>query len=519
VVSGGVLIPGNTAVLPPANANTGFDKTDDHFDPNLKVGRSDSIDVTLQRELPGKLILEVGYVYRKGTDLFGGIDLNAVPYMFRPKGTNQSFATAFDNSMIMQNNGTSPLNCNAAGVCVQNPAFQTQPAFEAMFGGLNSPLCSGDPSVWGKGGAAGQLGLVGGFGSCTQAIAMYDQVNGNPYIPAHGAGAFFTLIEPLLCLGGPVLVNNAQTCNPVPWLASNRQIGSYDFVANSTFSSYNAGFVTLRSREYHGLTFDANYTYAHSLDNQGLNQENGCGIPDPFFPRRSYEPSLFDRRHTFNLLVSYDLPLGKGKSWATGAVTDRLLGGWSVSGIYTATSGLPDMVWDDAACATEFGVQSANGNDTGLLRTVSGVVDETSNSNPTITSSYGKSSNTHVTINGVRIPVKVPNAFSNPQGVVNQFRYATFSDSTLGFGAIRGPFRWNVDLNIAKKTRITERFSARFDLQLVNAFNHQMVLGNGTDSYFSTQPGADISNPRPFGVPSSIFNLPRYIQMGIRFDF
>jgi hypothetical protein len=506
-VSGGVLIPGTTAVLPPATANTGFDKTDDHFDPNLKVGRSDSIDVTLQRELPGKLILEVGYVYRKGTDLFGGIDLNAVPYMFRPNSamfgarrTNQSFAQAFDAVAGMLQGGTLPLNVNGT----PNPAFKAQPALEALFGGLSSPLCSGAASAWGAGGAANQAGLVGSFASCTQAAAEYDQVNGNPYWPAHGTGALFTLEEPFLVTG--------------PMYAANTQIGSYDFVSNSTFSNYNAGFVTLRSRAYHGLTFDANYTLAHSLDNQGLNQENGCGIPDPFFPRRSYEPSLFDRRHTFNLLVNYELPLGKGKGWATGPVTDRLLGGWSVSGIYVATSGLPDMVWDDAACLTEFGVQGGNGNDTGLIRKVSGVVDETMTNNPTITSSYGASSNTHVTLNGVKTPVKVPNAFSDPQGVVNQFRYATFSDPTLGFGAIRGPFRWNVDFNIAKKTRITERFSTRFDVQLVNAFNHPM-FGLGSDSYFATQPGADISNPRPFGVPSSMFNLQRYIQMGIRFDF
>jgi hypothetical protein len=491
VVSGGVIIPGNNAILAPAIANSGFEPKDDRLDPRLKVGSADSIDVTLQRQLPGKMILEVGYVLRTARDLYGNIDLNSVPYMFRPSGGGgQSFAQAFDAVAGQLQNGNSPLLASGAA----NPAFPTQPALEALFGGLASPLCSGAASAWGTGGAAKQAGLVGSFGSCTQAVAMYDQVNGNPYWPAHGAGALFTLVEPFMATG--------------PWLSSNRQVGAFDWTMSNTFSNYNAGFVTLRSRDYHGMTFDVNYTFSHSLDNQGLTQDCTGVIPDPYNPWRSYAPSLFDRRHTFNLLVNYDLPLGKGKGWATGGVADKVLGGWSVSGIYTIASGLPDMVWDDAACGTEFGAQAANGNSQGLIPITSGVTNETTNNSPTITSSYGKNSVTR----------HVPNMFANPQAVVNNFRYATFSDSTLGFGAIRGPVRWNFDFNVAKKTRITERISARFDAQFVNAFNHNM-FGLGSDSYFSFQPGADISNPRPFGVPSNQFNAPRYIQMGVRFDF
>ncbi len=78
--------------------------------------------------------------------------------------------------------------------------------------------------------------------------------------------------------------------------------------------------------------------------------------------------------------------------------------------------------------------------------------------------------------------------------------------------------RWNVDLGVVKQTRITERVSTRFDVQFVNAFNHVM-FGSGPDSFFSFQPGADLSTPGGFGVPSNQFNSPRYIQFGLRFDF
>ena len=109
--------------------------------------------------------------------------------------------------------------------------------------------------------------------------------------------------------------------------------------------------------------------------------------------------------------------------------------------------------------------------------------------------------------------------FQNPDAVVAGFRYPTFADKTLGFGRVRGPMRWNLDLAVSKLTRITERVSTRFDVQFVNAFNH-MMFGSGGDTYgFSNQPGMDISGPGAFGVPSNQYNSPRYIQMGLRFDF
>jgi hypothetical protein len=78
--------------------------------------------------------------------------------------------------------------------------------------------------------------------------------------------------------------------------------------------------------------------------------------------------------------------------------------------------------------------------------------------------------------------------------------------------------RWNVDFAVAKTTHVTERVSTRFDVQFVNAFNHPMF---GSNTFFGTnvEPNTDISVPQTFGVLSKQFNSPRYIQMGLRFDF
>jgi hypothetical protein len=472
VIIPGLGCPGDGTLAPcPANANSVYENSDSRLDPKNKIGSADMIDLSIQRELPGKMLLEVGYVGRLARNLFMNIDLNHIPYMFTPKGVNQSFAQGFDAVAKQLQSGVSP------------SAVSVQPWFETMMGGVSSPFCSGAVSIWGAGQAP--------FSSCTAAAVAYDQANGNPYWPSHGAGALWNLIEPNFVTGAMVL--------------GNTQVAGIDWNTNKGYSNYHAAFVTLRKSASNGLTFDLNYTFAHSLDNLGLTQENTCAVTDAFDVNRSYAPSLFDRRHTFNLLVTYDLPLGKGKRWANGAFVDKVLGGWNVSGVYTAASGLPLFLEDSNACASEFGSTPFNAAPIGLLRTSSGTVSTSRHNNPTI-GTFGTNSS----------PGGVPNAFANPDQIVSQFRYPTFDDKRLGFGAIRGLFRWNFDFAVAKRTQITERLSTRFDVQFVNAFNHPMFSGS---QYFSFEPGADIASPQNFGVMSSQFNTPRYIQMGLRFDF
>ena len=445
-ISGDFIVPG---------VNSTYENRDFRIDPRRQVGGTDMFDLSVQRELPGKILFEIGYVGRISRDLYENIDLNHIPYMFTPKGTNQSYAQAFD--------------AVAAALQTGSPV-QPQPWFEAM---MNPTFC-------------------GGFASCTAAAVQFDQDNGNPYWPSHGAGAVWGLLEPDFRTG--------------PMTAAANQIASLDWTMGNGRASYHAGFVSVRNRPSHGLTFNANYTYSHALDTLGETQENTCALTDAFYVDRSYGPSLFDRRHTFNLLVTYDLPFGKGKRFATGGVAEKIFGGWNVAGVYTGASGLPLEVVDLNACATEFGSTSFNGAPAGLLRDKSGSISSSRHGNPTVGNFGGNSAG------------GFPNAFSNPDAVVGQFRYPTFADNRLGMGAIRGLFRWNVDLAVAKTTHITERVSTRFDVQFVNAFNHPM-FGASTFFGYNNEPNTDLSDPDSFGVLSQQFNSPRYIQIGLRVDF
>jgi hypothetical protein len=453
-LSGSLIIPGQGGNVATPGTNSVFENTDFRIDPRRQVGGTDMIDLTIQRELPGKMILEVGYVGRLSRDLYQNIDLNHIPYMFTPKGVNQSYATAFDKVAAQIQAGVAP------------GAVTPQPWFEFMLG-------------------------PGG----TRSAAASE----SSYFATHGAGAAWFDLEPGFVTG--------------PMTAANTQIKAMDWTVSNGESNYHAAFVTLRSRASHGLTFDANYTFSHSLDDVGLTQENTCAVTDAFKLSRDYGPSTFDRRHAFNLLVTYDLPLGKGKAFATSGVADRVFGGWSFSGVYTAASGLPLFVWDDSACGTEFGSTATNGDPIGLIPIKSGVVGTSRNNNPTLGSSGLGSGSAG----------GAPNAFASPDAIAAGFRYPTFADGRLGMGAIRGLFRWNFDFGLAKTTRITERLSTRFDVQFVNAFNHPMFSGSSvfssTGSVFAREPNMDLSDPGTFGVLGNQYNTPRYIQMGLRFDF
>src|SRR5262249_11771439 len=94
-------------------------------DPNFTDGRSHIVDFTIQRTLPGQMILELGYVGRFGRKLAGSINFASAPYMFKDKASGQIFSQAFDAVATQIRSGVSPTLANGAA----NPAFTPQPWF------------------------------------------------------------------------------------------------------------------------------------------------------------------------------------------------------------------------------------------------------------------------------------------------------------------------------------------------------------------------------------------------------
>lgn len=104
-------------------------------------------------------------------------------------------------------------------------------------------------------------------------------------------------------------------------------------MANVYRSNYNGLQVTLNSRNYHGLSMVAGYTYAHALDDVGANWDfgYGAGLPqDSYNVGREYANSDFDIRHRLTLSLTYAIP-GREGAW-------QMMQGWEINSIVTLQS-------------------------------------------------------------------------------------------------------------------------------------------------------------------------------------
>ena len=115
-------------------------------------------------------------------------------------------------------------------------------------------------------------------------------------------------------------------------------------------SNYNGLQVTLNSRNFHGLSMVAGYTYSHSLDDVGANWDfgYGSGLPqNAYNPSAEYANSDFDVRHRLTLSLTYAIPAKKGYAQA--------LEGWELNSIVTLQSPQHWGVMDEGTDAAGIG--------------------------------------------------------------------------------------------------------------------------------------------------------------------
>jgi hypothetical protein len=133
------------------------------------------------------------------------------------------------------------------------------------------------------------------------------------------------------CVTDPNCDQDARPYNAkFPFLSNIFQMG------NVYKSNYNGLQATLNSRNYHGLSMVAGYTYSHSLDDVGANWDfgYGAGLPeDSYNVGREYASSDFDIRHRLTLSLTYAIPGRPGFG--------QMLEGWELNSIVTLQSGQP----------------------------------------------------------------------------------------------------------------------------------------------------------------------------------
>ncbi len=276
----------------------------------------------------------------------------------------------------------------------------------------------------------------------------------------------------------------------------NTTIGSDNFRTPRFGSNYNGMNVTLRKRFTNGLQFNANYTFAKSLDeiSDVFRAKGSSSATDPMNLHLDYGPSDFDIRHRFVTSYNYDLPFMK---------TNRWIGGWSLNGIFSWNTGAPIALLDSA--------DSPNG--TGNV-----------NQRPNF---YGPGSITSYIDHNVSPAhgfIRNPASPNNPwggSGITNGAFDAVFCpatvnngvwcDSTLGRGSLHGPSFVNLDFGIAKAFRITESTKLSFQANFFDIANHPNFAN----------PNGNILDPS-FGNSQSTFGDTgghRISQLALRFDF
>ena len=410
--------------------------------PFIKVPRNHTVDVTLQRELPGRIILEMGFVGRYGRDLYYSVNLNQVPYLFKDKKSGQTFAQAFDAVATQLRNG------------VAVASVTPQPWFENLL-----------------------VNLAPVSGSRTVALAgrqTANIINGN----------LSNLFPSLNAFSGLQFVNPQAT-----------ELFYRDSIGRS---NYNGLTITVRKQFSSGLTFDANYTLSRSLDQLGAVQNSAGLLPNSFDLDAEYGPSPFDITHIFNSNFVYELPFGRGQRFAskTHSLVNGFISGWYTAGILRTASGFPLTIVQGSQV---WGGSQLLGNNSGAIG-IAGNADFNTSVNAGVKGSGGIGTAGDPANRGSGL-----NIFSNPQAVFNSVRRVLYSqDTRSGRAALRGLGFWQYDMTIGKTTKITENVRFRFSADFINIFNHvnfndptPSLQGPTTFGVISSQRISDLQNIFP----------------------
>jgi hypothetical protein len=290
---------------------------------------------------------------------------------------------------------------------------------------------------------------------------------------------------------GPAAAQFAVACggdpNPYRPLRGYGDITGVQYVANS---SYNALQFSLH-RHVGRLSADLAYTWSHSLDD--ASDYASGNFLNSYNYRLNYASSDFDQRHLFNLGVVYDLPVFTGSG-----LMHKILGGWQLSGLFTAQTGTPFSVTDG-----NYGPGVGNGLGSGSYLNLVG--------NPYSQASVPSS------VSGVYGPLLYnPAAFAEPEGL-------TFG--TAQRNVLNNPTRWNLDSGLFKHFALSESKQFEFRAEGFNVLNHTQWLplgglnstGNSSASCFDFSASSDCWNNN-FLRPGGAHN-PRILQFGLKFLF
>jgi hypothetical protein len=254
-----------------------------------------------------------------------------------------------------------------------------------------------------------------------------------------------------------------------------------DFFCNCGKNSYDSLQTRFTRRFADGYSYQVNYTL------QKAEQEHSD--PGYFFYDRNLDQGLtgWDRTHTLNLILVYELPFGKGKKWGNdwSPMTNGILGGWQFNASQTFQSGIPfDVSYAGAGGDRDVGPNRPN---------ISG----------------------DITINGGRDEYFDGTAIGDSGSPYTRPAPGTFGN--MERMSLRGPGYRVTNASMFKRVSVGGTRALEFRIEAVNLFNN-VNLGNPDTEIGS--PGS----PRPNAGrinSTAYFNadLQRNFQFAVKFQF
>jgi hypothetical protein len=397
-------------------------------DQKFRIPYSIQYSFGFQRELPGDFILEASYVGRQGRKLFSQADIAQV-LNFRDPDSGQLLLDAFNGLQHQLLNGL---------------PITAQPWFENR--------------------------VLGG----TQTVLDFTEVEA---LRGSTADAIFVLY----------LIGALD-----PNVGMSAQFGTNVYISNQGASSYDGMLVSLRKRFSQGLQFDLNYTWSHSIDNGSsiTNTVTGGLVCDMTDLRVCRGNSDFDIRHLVNANFIYELPFGRGQRFGSGVAgwANHIIGGWEVSGIFTARSGQA-FGTTSGAFPVGFNFNSPAAFNTGNLGALQGRIHDVG-----------------TTIQFFDNPATVFSPQNPTEGVLRFPRHGEIGSRNI----LRGPGFWNLDTAVMKNFKMpwSENQSLQIRWESFNVFNHHSfglpaisIIGNN------------------FGQITTSASAAREMQFAIRYSF
>ena len=274
---------------------------------------------------------------------------------------------------------------------------------------------------------------------------------------------------------------------------NNNGAAAINFRGSDGTSNYNAmivSFDTTRLRNL-GLRLGARYTYSVSRDNlsstfsEGQGGNFNLGYLDPSNPNADYGYSDNDIRSRFVTNFTWEIPSPKSaQGWVK-----HVVGGWELTGIYSARTGAPFSVFDctNAVTSCSRAILSNGVSLEGAINHHSIGVNDTPNR-----------------YQYINLGSLTPGEFIDRNGFAE---FGPFPANMSKRNAFRGPGLWNVDAALYKNFQVTEGKRIQLRLETYNTFNHANLFISGGEAEVNTG-----------YVPASFFGR-RNVQLAGKFIF